>query len=54
MLLYFDCDMNLLVYGVGSKVRIIEDFLSNYIKPLGHDVVVCRPFINEFSLTKML
>ena len=31
MMFYLDCEMNLLIYGVGSKRGILQDFLQNQI-----------------------
>ena len=31
MMFYLECDMNLLIYGVGSKRTLIQDFLANHV-----------------------
>ena len=54
MLLYLDCDMNLLIYGVGSKIQVVDYFLDSYIKGLKHDFIVCRPFMADFSPINLL
>lgn len=33
MMFYLMCDMNLLVYGVGTKRNVIQDFMLEYVQP---------------------
>lgn len=57
MMFYLMCDMNLLIYGVGTKRNIIQDFMLEQVQPdypslivRGyHNGLVPRQILDEIS-----
>lgn len=44
MMFYLECEMSLLIYGVGSKRKLVQEFLSDYVHENEYPIVLVRGY----------